>query len=112
MKVGAGTALANEVSLCDANDDRCITKKLNTVEIRPVKIMNTLKLLGIAGALTIGIAGCDVDVEDEGKLPEVDVEEGRMPDVDVEAPEVDVDTENVEVPVPDVDINPAEENEQ
>lgn len=58
-------------------------------------------------------AGCDVDVEEEGKAPSVDVdtEGGKMPDVDVEAgkiPDVDVDAEpgkvpDVEVRGPDVE---------
>lgn len=62
-------------------------------------------------ALLIMLAGCDVDVEDKGKLPEVDVKEGRMPDVDVRGPDVDVKTDTVEVPVPDVDIDlPKEED--
>ncbi len=67
----------------------------------------TLALLSCAA---IGFAGCDVDVQDEGELPDVDmqVEEGRMPDVDVTGPEVDVDTEERQVTVPDVDVHTEE----
>jgi hypothetical protein len=54
--------------------------------------------------LSLTLAGCDVDVQDKGKLPEVEVKEGRMPDVDVRGPEVEVDREILEVPVPDVDV--------
>jgi len=61
---------------------------------------------------SFGLAGCDVDVEDPGKLPEVDIEEGEMPEVDVTGPEIDVEKETTEIPVPDVDIDIPQENEQ
>jgi hypothetical protein len=53
------------------------------------------------------LLGCDVDVRDEGQLPDVDVqvEDGRMPDVDVTGPDVDVHAEEREVTVPDVDVD-------
>ena len=38
----------------------------------------------LAAALMTGVAACDVDVEKEGELPEVNLEgETRLPDVDV-----------------------------
>ena len=83
------------------------------------------KLLSVcfAGLCTVGVAGCDVDVEDSGELPSVDVDPGEAPDVDVHGPDVDVDSKEttVEVPdvdmekkkvtVPDVDVDVPEENE-
>ena len=81
------------------------------------------------GFVAVGMFGCDVDVEDSGKLPDVDVdvEPGRAPDVEVTGPDVnvgtetktvevpdvdvDVDTEKTEVTLPDVDIDVPEENE-
>jgi hypothetical protein len=90
----------------------------------------TTILLCATALLLIG--GCDVDVEDKGKLPDVDVkgdagqlpkydvektQEGRLPDVDVDAepgrmpkvdvqgPDVDVGTKPVTVPVPDVNVD-------
>lgn len=61
--------------------------------------------------LAATFVGCDVDVQDEGELPDVDmqVEEGRMPDVDVTGPDVDVTTEEREVTVPDIDVDTKEE---
>ncbi len=50
------------------------------------------------------IAGCDVDVEDTGRLPDVDVEGGELPDVDVTTPDIDVGTEKMEITVPDIDV--------
>jgi hypothetical protein len=65
------------------------------------------KALGIL-ACTLAAMGCDVDVKDEGKLPEVDVKAGRMPDVDVRGPDVDVRMEEKKVTVPDIDIKTKE----
>ncbi len=91
-----------------------------------------------APAALLLLAGCDVDVEDKGKLPDVDVnaqsgqlpeyevkktqegrmpdvdvdvKEGRMPDVDVRGPDIDVTKDTVEVPVPNVDIDLPQEND-
>lgn len=50
------------------------------------------------------VAGCDVDVEDQGELPTMDVDPGEAPEMDVQGPDVDVDTEPMEVEVPDVDV--------
>lgn len=56
-------------------------------------------------------AGCDVDVNDPGQLPNVEVtDEGRLPDVDVAGPEVE--TGEKEVTVPTVDITAPDENAQ
>lgn len=84
------------------------------------------------------LVACEVDVEDKGEMPKVDVqgdagnlpeyevtktkegempsidvdaESGEMPEVDVRGPEVDVGTEPVTVPVPDVDVDMPDENE-
>lgn len=66
--------------------------------------------LGAVLGLLIPLVGCDVDVRDEGELPDVDVqtEPGRMPDIDAEGPDVDVRTEERTVDVPDVDIETEE----
>ena len=69
-------------------------------------------LLGISAAalVAIGTVGCDVDVKDKGKVPNVDVnvEPGRAPDLDVRGPDVDVKTKETTVKVPDVDISTKE----
>ncbi|TWT78124.1 hypothetical protein Pla123a_09140 [Posidoniimonas polymericola] len=62
----------------------------------------------LTAACCIGLAGCDVDVEDSGELPEVEVQEGEMPEVDVTGPDVDVSTEKQKVTVPDVDLEETE----
>jgi len=61
----------------------------------------------VVGVICLVLAGCDVDVKDKGKLPDVDVsaEPGRLPDVDVRGPDVDVSVKEKEITVPDVDIN-------
>jgi hypothetical protein len=61
----------------------------------------------IAGALAAG--ACTADVEEEGELPEVNVEGGEMPEVDVDPADVDVttgtDTNTVVTPDVDVDVS-------
>ena len=59
--------------------------------------MKTFAFLGLA---LVMCCGCDVDVKDKGKLPQVSVEPGRLPDVDVRGPEVNVGTQQKEVTVP------------
>ncbi|MEZ6145390.1 MAG: hypothetical protein R3B91_08145 [Planctomycetaceae bacterium] len=64
----------------------------------------TLTTLFFASLCAITLPGCDVDVEDPGALPTVDIEPGEAPDVDVHGPEVDVHAEEETVTVPDVDV--------
>lgn len=72
------------------------------------KLMSTL----FASAMLIASAGCDVDVEDPGSLPDVKVEEGEMPEVDATAPEIDAEMEETTIETPDIDVDIPEENEQ
>ncbi|MAT14584.1 MAG: hypothetical protein CMJ46_04860 [Planctomyces sp.] len=62
--------------------------------------------------MTFVMTGCDVDVEDPGEAPSVDVDPGEAPDVDVTPADVDVGTEEKTIEVPDVDVDVPEENEQ
>lgn len=70
------------------------------------------RMFGLLAAVSLMFTqlGCDVDVQDEGKLPDVDVqtEPGRLPDVDVDGPEIDVEGEERTIEVPDVDIDTEE----
>lgn len=74
------------------------------------KSLTLLAALGLTAGF--GLTGCDVDVDDSGELPSVDVDvdgdAGEMPDVDVKGPEVEYETKEVEVPV---GIDVPEENE-
>jgi hypothetical protein len=67
-----------------------------------------------AGLLTISAVGCDVDVKEEGRAPDVDVsvDPGKLPDVDVRGPDVDVGTKKKEITVPDVKVDIPSENEK
>jgi len=70
----------------------------------------------IPGALlvaSLGLAGCDVEKTEEGKMPDVDVnvEEGKLPKYDVDAPDVDVNTEKKVITVPDVDVDMPDDDE-
>lgn len=55
-------------------------------------------------ALAIALAACTADVEDEGELPDVDVQGGEAPEIDVDPADVDITTDTQQVVVPDVDI--------
>lgn len=97
----------------------------------------TFLLLALSGAMVVG---CEVEVEDKGSLPDVDVEadagqmpeyeikktqEGEMPSLDIDAeggklPDVDVETADVEVEmvektikVPDISVEmPDDEDDE
>ena len=60
--------------------------------------MRTRRLLAVA-ALWGGLlaAGCTAKVEEEGKLPDVDVEDGKVTVDPGELPKVDVDPAKVEI---------------
>lgn len=59
----------------------------------------------LAGSLALG--ACTAEVEEEGQLPDVDVQGGQMPEVDVDPANVDVttSTDTTQVVTPDVDVD-------
>ena len=73
-------------------------------------------IAGLFTVATLGLAGCDVEKTQEGKvdLPQYEVtktQEGNVqaPKYDVDAPKVDVTTTEKQVTVPDVDVNAKKE---
>ena len=73
--------------------------------------MNSLIVRSLAViALAFCMNGCDVDVEDKGEMPDVDVDVqgGRAPEVEVTPPKVDVGTKETDVTVPDIDVDTEE----
>lgn len=66
----------------------------------------SLSTLGLVALLGFSTIGCEAEVEDTGRLPDVDttVDPGELPDVDIQTPNVDVDTEPKTINVPDVDV--------
>lgn len=65
----------------------------------------------LATVSAFGIAGCDVQKTQEGKMPDVDVNvsAGQLPQYNVTGPDVDVRMENKTVQVPVVDVKPAKD---
>lgn len=61
--------------------------------------------LVLAGAAFAALTLIDVDVEDTGELPSVDVDGGELPEMDVDVADVDVSVEEATVKVPDVDVD-------
>lgn len=55
-------------------------------------------------AIAFGVAACDVQKTQEGKLPEVEVQGGQVPKYDVDVGEVEVGTEKKEITVPTIDV--------
>jgi hypothetical protein len=65
----------------------------------------TLLRLVPALALSVALGACTAEVEDEGTLPEVNVEGGDLPAVDVNPAELEVTADTQQVVVPEVDVN-------
>jgi len=80
---------------------------------------NTTTKKFVSGFAVIGtcfaLASCDVDKKSEGKLPEVDVDvdakKGELPEYEVNTPDVKTGTKKVEIEVPTIDIEPAEDGD-
>jgi hypothetical protein len=53
----------------------------------------------------LGLGACSVEQTEEGEMPQVNVEGGQLPNYDVDAPDVDVNSEQRTVTVPDVDVD-------
>lgn len=69
-----------------------------------MRIRGSLAMLTLVmGALS---AGCTAEVEDEGSLPEVEVQGGDMPNVDVDPAQVNVGTDTNTVVTPDINVTP------
>lgn len=73
-----------------------------------MKRFSKLSMVLLFGAFLGGMSGCTADVEDEGEMPEVNVEGGEMPEVDVDPARVEVGTDTQMVEVPDVDVETVE----
>ncbi|MEC5289079.1 hypothetical protein VSX64_00360 [Aurantimonas sp. C2-6-R+9] len=54
----------------------------------------------------------NVDVTEEGALPEVSVEGGQLPKADVTTGDIDVGTEEKTIEVPTIDVQPAPESDK
>ncbi len=76
----------------------------------PRRSITRALFLGLSAVSLAALGGCDVDVNDPGKMPDVDVQTtpGRAPDVDVRGPDVDVKSKEETVTVPDIDVKTEE----
>ena len=75
--------------------------------MKRVCVVCRIGVMSAAALCLMAVAGCDVDVKDPGTLPSVDVDAtpGDAPDVDVRGPDVDVQSKEKKVTVPDVDVD-------
>jgi len=60
--------------------------------------------LAVAALGAMGTTGC-VKIEDSGELPKVEVTPGEMPRVEVRKPEMEVESEERKITLPNVDID-------
>lgn len=64
--------------------------------------------IAAAAALMMAAGACTAKVEDEGKLPDVDVSGGQAPKVDVDPARVEVGTDTNTVVTPSVNVTPTD----
>jgi hypothetical protein len=62
----------------------------------------------LLAAVVMSAAACTAKVEDEGKLPDVDVKGGEAPKVDVAPARVNVGTDTNTVVTPEVNVTPTD----
>jgi hypothetical protein len=70
--------------------------------------VNALRRLAPVFVLAAAVGACTAEVEEEGELPEVNVEGGDLPNVNVDPAEVNVSTDTQTVVTPDVDVGAPE----
>ncbi len=116
---------AQSQAYCDPQGDRfpLITRFQHLANHHLPKALLSASLL-----LLIPLSGCQIEREQAGRLPEVDVDPGRLPEYDINGPDVNVgvtertvtvpkliviqEEETVQVPYIDVDVPGAERQER
>ena len=68
------------------------------------------KLIMAVMVAALPLTACTAKQEEEGELPNVEVEGGELPKYDVDPAKVEVGTDTSVVVTPDVDIKPATTN--
>ena len=72
------------------------------------RILGAIPVLALAAT----VSACTAEVEEECDLPNIEVtDEGNLPEVDVDPANVNVSTDTQQVVVPDVDVTPTEGND-
>lgn len=70
--------------------------------------INKLAIIALS-TFAFGLAGCEVQKTQEGKLPDVEVKDGQIPKYDVIPPDVKVTTDPATIKVPtDVEVKTEE----
>jgi hypothetical protein len=64
--------------------------------------------IAAAAALALATGACTAKVEEEGKMPDVEVSGGQVPKVDVDPANVEVGTDTHTVVTPTVNVTPAD----
>ncbi len=69
--------------------------------------MRGAKILAVAFAALLAGTACTAEVEEEGSLPNVEVEGGEAPKIDVDPANVSVGQDTSTVVTPEVNVEPA-----
>ena len=69
--------------------------------------MRGAKILAVAMAAMLAGAACTAEVEEEGEMPNVEVEGGKAPEIDVDPARVEVGSDTNTVVTPEVNVEPA-----
>ncbi|HEU0013086.1 MAG TPA: hypothetical protein VFQ45_05355 [Longimicrobium sp.] len=70
--------------------------------------MRTRLLMAVVAAVSFSVAGCKVEVKDEGRLPDVEVKDaGELPEVDIDPANVEITTDTQKIVTPEVNTSPA-----
>ncbi|HYH78551.1 MAG TPA: hypothetical protein VEX86_02110 [Longimicrobium sp.] len=70
--------------------------------------MSSRRWIAAVAAMMMAAGACTAKVEDEGKLPDVDVSGGEAPKVDVDPARVEMGTDTNTVVTPSVTVTPTD----
>jgi len=71
-------------------------------------MMSSRRWIAAVAAMMMAAGACTAKVEDEGKLPDVDVSGGEAPKVDVDPARVEMGTDTNTVVTPSVTVTPTD----
>lgn len=71
-------------------------------------MLRSNRWIAACAALLLSAAACTAKVENEGKLPDVDVRGGEAPKVDIDPARVEVGTDTHTVVTPNVNVTPTD----
>jgi hypothetical protein len=71
--------------------------------------MRSIITTALAATAAFGLAGCEVEQTEEGEMPEI--EGGNMPEYEADTADIDIETEEQTVEVPELEVESADEEQ-